>query len=69
VAAQLVETQEEMLRMLARLQKQHVKLADSIDLIQKRMGLPTAPDTPLSNPRNGAAGSDSSEDDFTTFGL
>lgn len=69
MAAQLVETQAEMLRMMARLQEQHAKLAASVDRIQNAVGLASASGTPLVTPKDEAAASDSSEEDFTTFGL
>lgn len=67
---QLMETQAEMLRiMMARLQEQYVELATGVDRIRNAIGLPMAPDTPLSTSEDGAAASDSSEEDIDTFGL
>jgi hypothetical protein len=55
MAAQFMETQAEMLRVMARLQKQHVELATSVDLIQNAVGAPDAPDAPLPACTGGAA--------------
>jgi hypothetical protein len=68
MAEQLMETQAEMLLMLSRLQEQYSNLATGVHRIQSSVGLPSAPETPLST-KDGAVASESSEEDFTTFGL
>jgi len=68
-ATQLIETQAEMLRMMTQLQEQYVELATGVHRIRNAIGLPMAPDTPLSTYEDGAASSDSSEEDIATFNL